>query len=48
MTAGRISVSELLISSDPLSDSACVGLLDYHEEDDLVDFKEKFDRMALG
>jgi predicted HTH transcriptional regulator len=43
MNAGRISVSELLVSSDPLSDSACLGLLSYHEEDDLVDFKEKFD-----
>lgn len=43
MTAGRISAAEFLVSTDPLSDTACFGLLAYGEEDHLVDFKEKFD-----
>jgi hypothetical protein len=39
----RISAAELLCSADPLSDDACVSLVNYREEDDLVDFKEAFD-----
>ena len=39
----RVSARELLMSSDPLSDNACTGLLDYKEEDTLVDFKADFD-----
>lgn len=43
MNATRISAAELLASSDPLSDDACTGLLNYKEEDGLVDFKQSFD-----
>jgi hypothetical protein len=39
----RISAAELLASSDPLSDAACIGLLTYGEEDGHVDFKQTFD-----
>ena len=40
---GRISARELLQCSDPLSDEACLSLINYGEEDELVDFKESFD-----
>jgi hypothetical protein len=39
----RVSAVDLLSSSDPLSDSACIGLLSYKEEDGLIDFKQTFD-----
>jgi hypothetical protein len=39
----RVSARDLIASSDPLSDEACVGLLIYGEEDELVDFKQTFD-----
>lgn len=39
----RFSAAELLLSSEPLSDEACLALIDYCEEDDCVDFKEEFD-----
>jgi Putative DNA-binding domain len=39
----RITVAELLSSNDPLSDTACIGLLSYKEEDSFVDFKQSFD-----
>jgi hypothetical protein len=43
VNAQRVSVAELLESSDPLSDEACTGLLHYREEDGRVDFKISFD-----
>lgn len=43
MSTERANAMELLASTDPLSDAACIGLLHYCEEDDLVDFKEGFD-----
>lgn len=43
MNTPRVSAAELLASSDPLSDTACIGLLNYKEEDGLVDFKKSFD-----
>ena len=36
-------VQDYLESTDPLSDQACMFLLDYREEDSRVDFKKEFD-----
>lgn len=44
MESSRVIVAELLVGTDPLADSACIGLLSYREEDELVDFKESFER----
>jgi hypothetical protein len=38
----RVSAPDLIASRDPLSDEACTGLLNYREEDELVDFKQSF------
>jgi len=41
--SGRLPASDLLLSSDPLSDEACSSLIGYSEEDGLVDFKVAFE-----
>lgn len=43
MTDPRPKIAELLKASDPLSDANCTALLNYREEDQLIDFKESFD-----